>query len=285
MELLEIMDNYNYSESLRETLKEIYNYVLDAKNDSLITQFLKCLSRVEIVLTSDLGKEMSNRYNISLATQFFLSHAKGQYWIMPEILEGKIERKIFVKVSDADNLTMDEYQSLLHELSHLLRSYGLGEILYNENSFSIISGTKKSLVPIVDKKIVMNNLRVKNERIEERFVSFLSKYFDFLSLSSEQINQIIMLLSEEFQIMEDDNQEKFELFLNILIIKYFYDGDITRCFLPKYANFIEEAKNRYDISVVKKFVTVYQSRYNNKQELIDLIDLLDTRRIVKGKVV
>lgn len=285
MKLMEIMDEYNYNDSLRKSLEDIYKYILDSRNDALNIQFLKCLARTEIILTNNIGVEIDKRYDISLAAKFFLSRAKGQYWIMPEILEGEIKRKIFVKVTDFNNLTEEERENLLHELIHLLRSYALGEIVYNDNTFNIASGVKKAIVPVVNNSLDMNNLRVKNERLEERFVTFLSKHFDFLSLNSNFIDQIIILLVEEIEVMEEENYENLELYLNMLIVKYFYDNDISKCLLPSFSNFIEEAKKRYDISVVRKFITVYQSRYNNKQELSELLSLLDTRRIMKSKVV
>lgn len=283
MELIDIMNKYNYNDSLKKYLKELYDYILETKNGALNVQFLKCLDRVEIILTSDIGKEISERYDITLATQFFLSRAKGQYWIMPEILKGEIKRKVFVKVNDSNNLTDEECENLLHELIHLLRSYGIGEILYDKNKLKIVSGVKKSWVSIVDNEIDMNNLDVENESLEERFVVFLSKYFDFLYLSPYYIDQMIILLAEELDLEKQEEQEKLELFLNMLIIKYFYDGDIAKCLLPSHANFIEEAKKKYDISIIQKFITIYQNKNNNKQELADLLFLLDTKMLMKGK--
>lgn len=285
MELLDILNKYNYDETLRNSLEDIYGYVLQSRNDDLKLQFLKCLERTEIILTNDIGVEVDKRYEIPLATKFFLARAKGQYWIMPEILQGDIKRNIFVRVQNLDNLTDEEKENLIHELTHCLRSYGLGEILYNEDSFKVVSGVKKAIVPIVNNKLDMNNLNVKNERLEERFVMFLSKHFDFLSLTSDYIDKIVILLSEELELSEVKDQEKLELYLNMLIIKYFYDGDMFKCFLPKYANFIEEAKKKYDISTVRKFIDVYQSRYNNFEELNELLSLLDNGRTMKSKVV
>lgn len=285
MELLDIINKYNYNETLQNSLEDIYGYVLQSRNEALKSQFFKCLNRTEIVLTSNIGEEIDKRYEIPLATKFFLTRTKGQYWIMPEILEGEIKRKVFVRVNNINNFTEEEQENLRHELIHLFRSYGIGEVLYDETNFKVVSGVKKAIVPIVNNKVNMNNLNVKNERLEERFVIFLSKHFDFLSLTADYIDRVVILLVEEFTVREEASQEKLELYLNMLIIKYFYNGDISKCFLPEYANFIEEAKRKYDVTVVRKFIDVYQSRYNNIRELNELLSLLDTGLTMKSKVV
>lgn len=285
MELKDIIKKYNYNESLGKLLNDIFKYVLETRNDTLKIQFLKCLERVEIILTNNIGEEFDKRYRIPLATKFFLANALGQYWIMPEILKGTIERKVFVRVADINNLTEQEQENLTHELVHLFRSYGLGEILYDENSFKIVSGVKKSTALIVDNKLDLKSLIVKNEQLEERFVVFLSKYFDFLTLTPENINIVMDMLVKDLEIEEEYTDEKMEIFLNMLIIKYFYNGDITKCLLPDFANFLEEAKKEYDIFIVKTFVNIYQNKYNNKQELLDLFYTLETKRQNKFQIV
>ncbi len=285
MRLEEILIKYKYNDSLSYALKTMYKFVLESRNESLKMQFLKCLDRTEIVLTNDIGDEIAKLYDVPLASKFFLSRAKGQYFIMPEILNGEIKRKVFVRVADPKSLTSVEQESLFHEVIHLLRSYGLGEILYNESVFKIISGVMKKSVPIVDNKLDMNNLKIRNERLEERFVIFFSKYFDFISLSPNYIDMTMNLVMSEMDSLEIPQDDVYELYLNMLIIKYFYDGRASNCLLPEYANFIEEAKKRYDIDIVKKFIEVYQSRYNNKRELVELATALEELKNIGSRIV
>lgn len=286
--LLEYCKSNGYSLSLTNFLVDLFDKY--STNTSIDEQenFLNALINTKIVLVGsieefiitlknklydEIGYEMSSVEELAMT---YMYKQKGIYLPIPNIKSNSISRTIVVRVNKTGELICDEDNiSLLHEIFHLLRSYGDSEIINSNNEVTLKSGVIVTKIPIIDGVLDYLNGTKQNVQCEENFVGFLGEKYNLISQMNigvvfDRLQEIVNSREKINILPPNDKNEILTLYLNLLLLIKVYNGNISNSLNSKNADFLEGIKVLYDDQTKQLFQSIYSKRFYDESILIQL---------------